>query len=204
MKWFNLIISTLSILGYTYIARAANEVRFGIQVFLVLVKNKEMNKTKKNPWYVGEQVLQHIFTLATLQVGLEKEDAKIIVIKYILGKGERNESYLSIKNIGLRVSFDKVVSSPLNSIHGIAQFTTWTQLLPIFNYAPWHHGNCECHWQAEFHIVPCIVVPSYQIHLQLEKYNLNHQTHYIFCGDKETPTGQCKRKKPIRMSSLPR
>jgi hypothetical protein len=49
MKWFNLIISTLSILGYAYIARAANEVRFGIQVFLVLVKNKEMTKTKKNP-----------------------------------------------------------------------------------------------------------------------------------------------------------
>lgn len=70
------------------------------------------------------------------------------------------------------VGFDEVVSAPLDSFHGVAELPVRGQLLPILQYAPRHHGHRERHWQPELHVVPCIVVPSDQIHLLARNSNL--------------------------------
>lgn len=66
------------------------------------------------------------------------------------------------------MSFDEVVSAPLDSFHGVPKFTAWSHLFSILNYTPGHHCNSECHGKPKFHIVPCIVVTPNQIHLQIQ------------------------------------
>nr|GMC98113.1 hypothetical protein VIGAN_03027600 [Ipomoea batatas] len=70
-----------------------------------------------------------------------------------------------IQDVRFRVSFDEVVSSPLNGVHGVPKLPTGSHLFPIFDDAPGHHGNRERHRQPKFHIVPGIIVPSNKIHL---------------------------------------
>ena len=70
---------------------------------------------------------------------------------------------LRVERVGSRMGLDQPVGAPLQSIEHLRQQAAVDVGITVLHDAEAEHRHRRCHWQGEFHVIPCVVIAATEI-----------------------------------------